>query len=145
MKDGHAYLCKECNRKRGYIFRHTPSGIYTNLKAREKFRGRKPVNISRDEFVSWYNNQDKQCVYCGISAQDVWIMRKFYNAHAEQLTIDCKVNNRGYVSGNLVLACGRCNFIKGNMFTYAEMREIGQRYIRPKWETLKTKPQKGGE
>jgi hypothetical protein len=40
----------------------------------------------------------------------------------------------GYVNGNICLACARCNLIKSNVLSFQEAREIGQRYVKPKWK-----------
>lgn len=137
MKDGRSCWCKSCSNKRAKAYRESPAGIYTTIKGRENFRKRKPFNITKEGFLEWYAKQLKNCVYCGISQEDAPLMRKHYNAHATRLSIDCKDNDKGYVLENMVLSCGRCNFIKGNMFTYDEMREIGEKYIKPKWQAFK--------
>jgi len=134
--DGHAWQCKECNLKRGKEWRKTPSGIYTTLRAGQRFYNKKPVVISREDFIEWYGAQQKICVYCGIKEEDLPLVQGSYIEYANRLTIDCKVNDVGYASGNIVLACHRCNFVKSNIFSYKEMLEIGQKYIRPKWEKL---------
>ena len=139
-KDGHAYQCKECNAKRAKIWRRTPAGIYSNIRGGQRYykkhgtRNHKPVTITQEEFVKWYNAQPKECVYCGIEESNLGIWINNYNRCAKRLTIDCKDNNKGYVLGNIVLSCFICNFIKGNMFSFEEMREIGQKYVRPRWE-----------
>ena len=135
-KDGYSHQCKQCNRERSRIFRGTPSGIYTNIQSREKFRNNKPFDITREDFIEWYNSQKKQCIYCGISYDNAYLMRKYFGAHGIQLSIDCKENDLGYTLDNIVLACDRCNFIKSNIFTYEEMLEIGKKYIKPKWSSF---------
>jgi len=113
-----------------------------NIKGREAHRKRKPFLISKEEFLEWHENEPKHCRYCEISEENAWLMRKYFGAHGVQLSIDCKDNDLGYIIENLVLACDRCNFIKSNIFTYEEMLEIGQKYIKSKWQAFPeiTKP-----
>lgn len=138
-KDGHAWQCKECNAKRAKIWRSTPMGIYTNIRGLQNFRKKKPVIITQEEFIEWYASQEKKCVYCDITESDLSIWVNNFNDHAKRLTVDCKNNDVGYTLDNIVLACECCNMIKTNIITYWEMLEIGQKYIRPKWEALKPK------
>lgn len=65
--DGRAYQCKECNAKRARAWRITPVGIYTRIRGRALFEKKKPFDLSRKDFVEWYDRQPKHCVYCGIS------------------------------------------------------------------------------
>ena len=44
------------------------------------------------------------------------------------LTIDRMDNSSGYSMDNIVIACRRCNTVKGGWFTYSEMIEIADRY-----------------
>lgn len=141
--DGHAYQCKECNAKRSKEWRSTPSGIYTNIKGRQEFYKRhrhwryKPVKISRNEFIDWYNNQDKVCFYCGIHEEELSLVRDTQNTKAKRLTVDCIENNLGYTLDNIVLACGRCNFVKNDFFTHEDMITIGSLFVAPKWNEQK--------
>jgi len=99
----------------------------------------KPFEITRDEFIEWYNAQEKVCVYCDILEKDLELWIDNYNPHAQRLAIDCKDNDIGYTINNITLSCYICNFIKGNMFSYKEMLEIGQKHVKPKWMILKNK------
>jgi len=51
-----------------------------------------------------------------------------------RLTIDRIDNKKGYIKGNICLACARCNLIKSNILSFNETREICQRYVKPKWK-----------
>lgn len=138
-KDGLCHICKDCSRERGRAFSMTASGQYTSIKSRQKFYKKnqsyryKPVLISRKDFIEWYNNEPKVCAYCGLSENQMSEVNDFYNSKGRQLSVDAKDNNLGYIKGNLVLACHRCNGIKSDFFSYEEMLEIGQKYVRPKW------------
>ena len=149
-KDGLNPECKECNKKRSREYSKTASGLFTLLKGRQTYarthlgkkdRGYhlnpKPITISREEFITWYNSQSKFCTYCGISEDLLGTTNDKYNDKNMRLTIDCKDNEAGYAVGNLVLACSRCNSIKSDFFTHEEMLYIGQNFVRLKWEALR--------
>ena len=132
--------CKECQRKttrawekanKEYLKQYRkeanakPQRIYTRLKHKAK--------CTRKEFIDWFNSQPQECHYCKIKKEDMpkqndSQLKRFHKT----LSIDRKDNNRGYELGNMVLACIRCNFIKGDFFTYKEMLEIGEKYVKPK-------------
>ena len=135
-KDKPDSWCKQCCRDSGKKWRSTASGIYSMSKAQWGLRKRKPFNMEREEFIEWYNVQPKFCVYCGLPESEIKnIDDPFMNASI-RLTIDCKDNYRGYDIDNIVLCCRRCNALKNDFMSYEEMLEIGQKYIRPKWEKL---------
>jgi len=140
-KDGFAHWCKECNRKRGKIYRRTPAGIYSTLRGCTRFRNKKSFNISREGFIKWYELQPKICGYCDVVEEDLWVVQNHYGKRVKRLTVDCMDNSRGYDLNNIILACIRCNFIKSDLLSYGEMREFAQKYIKPKW--MKIKNEKG--
>lgn len=121
----------ELEKKRKREWARTPSGIYNRLKYA---KGREKLHISKEAFIKWYNAQDKKCVYCDIPEELLNQIRDTHNNKCINLSIDRVDNSRGYEEGNLVLACLRCNYIKNDFFTYDEMREIAQNFIKPKWE-----------
>ena len=135
--DGHAYQCKECNAKRAREWRKTPVGIYTNIKGRVNHYKHKPLEITKEDFVRWYTTQERHCVYCDLSEDDLWILQEQYDNRVHRLTVDCKDNKAGYVQENMVLACERCNAIKSNILTHEEMMYVGQNFIKPKWEKVR--------
>jgi transposase-like protein len=151
-KDGRAYRCKQCAREYSRAHRKTASGIYSALKGRqtyarthygEKDRGYhltiKPMDIPREVFVQWYDSQPKKCAYCDIPQDKLGGTQDKYNDKNLRLSVDCKINLMGYILGNLVLACSRCNAIKSDFFTHAEMIFIGQNFVKPKWTLGKVK------
>lgn len=141
MRDGLSYWCKTCNNARTKAFRESPSGIYTSIKGRTKFYKKnyniryKPVNVSREDFVTWYKDEPKSCTYCGVSESQLKRLNGPHYNRVHRLTVDCIDNVVGYAIGNIVLACNRCNLIKSNVFTFEEMMEIGMEFLKPKWET----------
>lgn len=136
-KDGHAYQCKECGNKRAKAWRSTPSGIYTQIKSQALWHGIKPFSLEKDPFIKWYDSQERRCVYCDLLEEDLWIWRDHFKSNSARLTIDCKDNLAGYTFENIVLACERCNLMKGNLLSFSQMREIGQKYIKPIWKKIK--------
>ena len=107
----------------------SPKGIYGRIVASSKKRGFGDI-LSQEDFVVWYLSQEKKCSYCDIEAgsdDNRFFMGKY------QLSIDRIDSSKGYVCGNLCLACCRCNQTKSNFFTFSEMREIAQKFIKPKF------------
>lgn len=141
-KDGYAYQCKECNEKRAKKWRKTPAGVYSTIKGRQTFLNRnndsrsKPFSISKEVFIEWYENESKTCHYCDIPEKLLHLVAKKYGSRWKRLTIDCLNNDLGYIVGNLVLSCDKCNITKNNMLTYNEMMYVGQNFIKPKWKAL---------
>jgi len=140
--DAHAFYCKECMAEYGRKFRYTAAGLYSNAKGRQNYYAThdvswaKPFEITKDEFVEWHNNQEKVCIYCDIPEKHCKYVRSELGVHGEQLTIDCLDNKKGYVIDNLALACHRCNATKSSYLTSEEMREIAQKYIKPRWQKI---------
>lgn len=132
-KDGINPECKECNRERNRIFRQTPIGMYTAFKGRAKFYNTKPFQLTKEEFLQWFSDQPKKCVYCDIHLDDLPKLSDPFNNVSHRLTVDCKNNPLGYLLDNIVLACRRCNSVKSDILTFDEMRYVGQNFIKPKW------------
>jgi len=57
------------------------------------------------------------CHYCGISLEDT-------GREGDSLTIEKLVPHLGYVPENMVVACWRCNKVKGDVFNEQEMKKI---------------------
>ena len=53
------------------------------------------------------------------------------------MTIDRKDNSIGYLLENCVSCCFVCNRTKSNFFSAEEMKAIGEKFIRPKWDSYK--------
>ena len=118
-------------------YKLTARGIYIILARSAKSR-----NLSicpKEEFVNWYNGQKKECYYCGIPEDLIKLFQDKWEkgGSKDRLEIDRKNNKGGYVIKNLSLACRQCNKVKGNILTAQEMKQIGQKYIKPKWLKLK--------
>lgn len=111
-------------------------GIYTNIKGRSNYYHRKPFNLTKEYFIEWYNSQPRVCAYCDIPEEYVTLLEYSYGTKTDKLTVDCKDNYLGYVEGNLSLSCMKCNSIKNDVFSFDDMREIAQKYIKPQWMAL---------
>ena len=138
-KDGLAFYCKDCISEQGEKYRSTPEGIYQNIKGRSNYykknnpRFYKPVKITQGDFIQWYNQQPKKCYYCDVPEEKINLIESFFNRKMLRLEVDCLINEEGYKNENMVLACHLCNFFKLHIFSPNEMREIAQKYIKPKW------------
>lgn len=138
--DGLDHQCRTCANARSKAFRSTPSGIYTSIKGRLNFYQKKPFTISREDFVEWFNSQPQKCVYCGITKDELPLIKDRIINASTRLTVDCVDNEKGYALGNLVLACMRCNYLKNDFLSSWEMLDIGPKYVRPKWDAQLNKP-----
>lgn len=113
------------NKDKIRTFNLTPKGIYNRLKVTSKSRNIY-INITEEDFINWYNNQEKKCYYCCRTLEELKQDIREENKHKDKMSIDRKDNNEGYVLNNMVLACTRCNLVKGNYFTEREMLKIGE-------------------
>ena len=139
-KDGYAFYCKACMAEYGKAYRSTPAGVFSRIKSRTNYYKRngsrfcKPLNVTRGEFISWYNDEPKVCAYCDIPEEKLYLLQEDFDRRVTRLEIDCMNNEVGYTLNNMALACHLCNFIKINILTFDEMREFSQKHIKPKWE-----------
>ena len=112
--------------------RKNPFSLYSTIKRNARIR-KLELSITRDEFKEWWLSQEQKCIYCDIPIERL-VIGDYGKKLARRLSIDRADNSRGYIKDNLVLACLKCNFIKSNLLTFDEMREIGQKYLKPKWQ-----------
>lgn len=136
-KDGHAWQCKACGKQRQEIYRSSPPGIYQTLCGNANFFKRYTVDFTKDEFIEWYNNEPKICAYCDVPQELIHDLTDAWNNRMTRLQVDRIDASLGYSEENVVLSCPRCNMTKSNYFTFDEMREIAQKYIKPRWVALK--------
>jgi len=125
----HQKFCsKECgligNKKQRKNHRLTPNVILSIIK-QNIIRRNIELNITKEDFINWYNSQVKTCHYCKRTLEEINCDIKEKRCK-NRLSIDRKNNNKGYVLNNIVLACYRCNTIKGEYFTEQEMLRIGK-------------------
>lgn len=107
-------------------YNKTPKGKYYNKRSIAKRLGIK-FDISRQEFVDWFNRQKPLgCYYCNADLEFIEQGNKTMGG----ITIDRKNNDNGYTLENICLSCRRCNTIKGNWFNEQQMLEIAKKYLR---------------
>lgn len=139
QEDKHAYYCKECSAAYGKVYRESIKGIYNSIKNRQRYlkrigdRRAKPFTIPFDEFKELFETNDS-CHYCHLPIDDWGKIDDTHIPRTNRLCVDCMDNDAGYVSGNIVLTCYRCNNTKNNFFTYKDFVEIAKTYIKPMWE-----------
>lgn len=78
-------------------------------------------SLTYEEFLMFVS--EKVCHYCG--APVTFVRRNINGSRAIRYNLDRKDNSLGYCHDNLVVCCKRCNYAKGNRFTYAEFVQIG--------------------
>ena len=98
-----------------------------NLKGGAKRKGR-VFGIKKKEFLSWFGSQKMNCHYC----DTVVVFGNGNGNLLNSLTIDRFNNDIGYVVGNLVICCRRCNTVKGSWLTGEQMVKIGTKYFKGK-------------
>ncbi len=109
-------------------YRKTGMGKARELRKKAKERGT-GFNITMGEFTEWFEAQDRHCYYCGCEVFE-------YNElpptqkRLQGLTIDRKDNNKPYMRGNIAIACGRCNLMKGSWLTEEQMLDAAERYFK---------------
>ncbi len=112
----------------------TPKAFYKALKQSSRKRDM-PIKIGKEEFVQWYLSQIKVCYYCGIPEEKLYLLPKMRNRkEVKRLTIDRLDNNKPYEVDNITLACWLCNNVKSDIFTSAEMKSIGRKFIKIRWQ-----------
>jgi hypothetical protein len=90
----------------------------TLVKRHNKRWSSKPISYS--EFVAF--TSISLCHYC--EAGIVW--PEYSSESNKGYNLDRIDNNQGYVSGNCVVCCSRCNYGKGSVFSYEEWKKIGE-------------------
>ncbi len=87
--------------------------------------------LTLEEYLK-FDKTKKICAYCGIpkgKIKDIYPKIKVKN-----ITIDRMDVSKGYEKNNICWACMPCNMIKSVFLTHTEMKEVGERYMKPKWQ-----------
>jgi len=137
-KDGLHHCCKKCFsihqelyrknhreeiHKKNFQYNRSLDGIFVNVRYSAKRRNIE-FNLTKEEFIVWYNNQEKKCYYCKRNLEEIK-KDKILNLNSYRFSIDRKDNNRSYSLDNIVLCCLGCNVVKGKFFTEQEMLKMG--------------------
>jgi len=111
-------------RRRNWNKKNPAKARRGQLRQRSKVNGWL-FNLELKEFQTWWD-ANKCCEYCRIP--EVYLP-KVYNTTRDNrfytLTIDRKDNLGIYELNNIAKACWACNAMKGTVFSYEEMKEIG--------------------
>lgn len=129
-KDGLRAYCKACNSAyMSNYYQNTIGGRYHRLLYLTKAKNVE-FGFTKETFKQWLETQPNRCYYC----QQELTRSKGRIHLLSDVTFDRKDSTRGYTPNNVVLSCRRCNMIKGDWFTEAQMLEIAQKYFltRPK-------------
>ena len=119
---GHFSECKRCKNKKTNERKSTsPNSFYERIRERDS-----NIQMSKEDFVRWYQVQAKECVYCGVPEANLKEDFLSLNRLSNRLQIDRMNNDLGYREDNIVLACKFCNMFKSSVFTYEEMLTIGE-------------------
>ncbi len=92
-----------------------------------------PLEITLSEYREIMSGRET-CVYCELKPEEVMPfirkncpqLLKVWRTGQVRLTLDRKDNKVGYLKKNLVVCCYMCNRVKGNNFSYANMKKIGK-------------------
>lgn len=58
-----------------------------------------------------------------------------YTPKFHRHAIDRVDSSKPYSLENICIACWSCNTVKSSVLSFDEMREIGNKYIKPKWQS----------
>jgi len=122
-KNGHRSYCKACNAKyMSNYYRNTIKGWYHKLLYKAK-TDKTDFNLSLQDIKTL--SEQANCYYC--QRQVTRGMGRKH--HLTDRTVDRKDNTKGYIKGNVVVACRRCNLMKGEWLTAEQTLEIARLYL----------------
>jgi hypothetical protein len=105
---------------------------YASLKKRAISKNL-PVTLTFDQF-RYLKLGD--CHYCGVSELFIKFYCELMRINTPWMTIDRKNNDLGYTPENCVTSCYLCNKTKSNFFSYEDMLEIAEKFIKPKLKNI---------
>lgn len=123
-KDKRRSYCKACSSKyQSNYFTNSRTGQYHRLLCTAKRDGTE-FTLTVDDVAKLFNQTT--CYYCNRSVT-IGSGRKH---KLTDRTIDRKDNAKGYTPNNAVVACRRCNLMKGDWLTEAQALEIAGKYFK---------------
>lgn len=87
----------------------------------KRYPGQIPITF--EEFVEF--TKQGQCVYCLDDVIWTSVRSRSNGGGTHNVNLDRLDNSLGYVFGNLVVCCPRCNYFKSNCVSYDAMKRIG--------------------
>ena len=113
--------------KRNPRYYQSPERIWESIKINAKKRN-KPFSLyPKEKFISWYNNQKKVCCYCNLDEDLILDYAWFFsNKKVKRLSLERLDNKKGYIWGNIALACDDCNSMKSSFLSAKEMEKYGR-------------------
>ncbi|KEO71664.1 hypothetical protein [Anditalea andensis] len=123
------------------VDRSTLSAWYEELKeerlaiaAIRNLWGRKKIKMEFSDFYKWYNSQDRNCLYCEITENEIKelidtgrLQTKRLATRGKKLELDRKQPDLEYDDfNNLALACYWCNNAKTDTFSEEEFFKVGK-------------------
>jgi hypothetical protein len=124
--------CKNCmkeeninNYSNNHSYIYSPHFIYYKIK-HNAIKTKREFSLKEDDFNNWYNSQEQKCDYCGRNLEQIRADLKETDRNKGRFSIDRKDNSKSYELDNIVLACGRCNIIKSDYFTYEQMKRLAK-------------------
>jgi len=96
-----------------------------NIRSKFKDERQKAFNNDFRKFFEWYEDQNQECGYCGISQEDLYIifqeerllpLNDAFKRSSGTLEIERRDSaNNSYEKNNIILACPLCNNAKSNL------------------------------
>ena len=105
---------------------------FSKFKYQAKKRGR-TVELTFEQF---HKIKISECHYCKVEYYLYADFCKRLGFKTPYMSIDRVDNDKDYTADNSVASCFHCNRIKGNFFTEEEMKEIGEKFVRPKFKVI---------
>lgn len=115
LNKGKADQCRKCAMSSKVTLRIRPFEALFNRTLANAIRDGHEFTITYEEFAAFASAGE--CHYC---LNPVKFAMYCLANNGQAYNLDRTDNSLGYVSGNLVVCCKRCNHAKGNRFTYAE-------------------------
>ena len=114
LKNGHTTSCG-CFKIEKLQEKHLPNGVALMNRVIENYYSNARVKnlkceLSREDFIELFKGN---CFYCGIAPSTTTTHKKLYGQFTYN-GIDRTNNSVGYIIGNVVSCCAKCNYKKGS-------------------------------